>query len=94
MTVVYDTGLLESEIEKQYLKMKRDTETGFYHLDPDIEFSRNLVHGLTKNKKRYGYQSYPYRLTSGNRAEDLDIICPCDYRDQDIAQYQAWYCGL
>ena len=94
MTVPYDTGLLESEIEKQYLKMKLDAETGGYHLNPDIEFSRNLVRGLMKNKKRYGYESCPCRLASGNRAEDIDIICPCDYRDQDIAQYQACYCSL
>src|SRR5674536_71102 len=25
---------------------------------------------------------------------DRDIICPCDYRDPDVAQYAACYCRL
>ena len=25
---------------------------------------------------------------------DRDIICPCDYRDPDVAQYGACYCRL
>jgi rubrerythrin len=28
------------------------------------------------------------------RAEDLDIICPCDYRDPDLGEYGACYCAL
>jgi rubrerythrin len=26
--------------------------------------------------------------------KDLDIICPCDYRDPDLDQYGACYCAL
>ncbi len=33
------------------------------------------------------------RLASGAK-EDLDIICPCDYRDPDLDEYDACYCGL
>jgi rubrerythrin len=33
-------------------------------------------------------------LASGNKAEDLDIICPCDYRDPDLIDYDACYCAL
>ncbi|MGA2916911.1 ferredoxin-thioredoxin reductase catalytic domain-containing protein [Methanoregula sp.] len=88
------TGLLETEVEKQYLKMKQDAETGGYHLNPDIEFTKHLIRGLMKNRQRYGYESCPCRLASGNRVEDLDIICPCDYRDQDLAQCKACYCSL
>jgi rubrerythrin len=33
-------------------------------------------------------------LASGNKEEDLDIICPCDYRDPDLNEYNTCYCGL
>jgi rubrerythrin len=36
----------------------------------------------------------PCRLASGSKEEDLDIICPCDYRDPDLSEYGACYCGL
>ncbi|MDP3484817.1 MAG: ferredoxin-thioredoxin reductase catalytic domain-containing protein, partial [Methanobacteriaceae archaeon] len=31
---------------------------------------------------------------SGKNEEDLDLICPCDYRDPDLDEYVACYCGL
>ena len=30
----------------------------------------------------------------GQKEKDLDIICPCDYRDPDLADYGACYCAL
>jgi rubrerythrin len=33
-------------------------------------------------------------LASGTKEEDLDIVCPCDYRDPDLNEYGACYCGL
>jgi len=87
-------GLLETEVEKLYQTLNREAEAGGYHLNPDIEFTKNLVRGLMKNEQRYGYRSCPCRLASGKRAEDLDIICPCYYRDPDITEYGACYCSL
>ena len=46
------------------------------------------------NERRYGYWACPCRLASGVKKEDLDIICPCDYRDADLDEYGACYCGL
>ena len=46
------------------------------------------------NEERYGYQACPCRLASGNKSKDLDIICPCDYRDPDLDEYDACYCAL
>lgn len=65
-----------------------------YNLNPDREFTMELVEGLLINTRRYGYQSCPCRLAAGSREQDLDIICPCDYRDPDLAEYGACYCGL
>lgn len=79
------------EIDRIYEQFKKEAEAGGYHLNPDISFTKDLVEGLLVNEKRYGYRSCPCRLASGNRNEDLDIICPCDYRDPDLTDYDACY---
>jgi ferredoxin-thioredoxin reductase catalytic subunit len=81
-------------IEALYRKLEREAEAAGYHLNPDREFTRELVRGLLVNQARYGYPSCPCRLASGIAQEDLDIVCPCDYRDADLGEYGACYCGL
>ena len=82
------------EIEREYQRLNLEAEDGGYHLNPDTGFVKNLVRGLIVNTKRYGYPSCPCRLADGRRNEDLDIICPCDYRDPDLNDYGACYCAL
>ena len=82
------------EIEALYRRLSREAEAGGYHLNPDVEFTRDLVRGLLVNQQRYGYPSCPCRLASGVKGDDLDIICPCDYRDPDVGEHGACYCGL
>lgn len=65
-----------------------------YYLNPDAEFTTALLASLLVNEERYGYQACPCRLAAGIRAEDLDIICPCDYRDADTTDYGSCFCGL
>ena len=84
----------EDEIEKLYKKLDKDAKSSGYNLNPDEEFTKELVKGLIINKKRYGYQACPCRLAEGEKEEDLDIICPCDYRDSDLNEYDACYCAL
>ena len=88
------TQLDEAEVERLYEVLKRGAESSGYHLNPDVEFTKDIVRGLLVNQKRYGYRSCPCRLASGTRQEDLDIICPCDYRDADVNEFGACYCGL
>ncbi len=82
------------EVESLYEKLDRETESGGYHLNPDTEFTKALVESLLINEKRYGYWACPCRLASGERFDDLDMICPCDYRDPDLEQYGNCYCAL
>ncbi len=82
------------EVERLFKKLDREAESAGYHLNPDREFTLGLIEGMLVNEKRYGYWACPCRLASGVKKEDLDIICPCDYRDPDIAQYGTCYCGL
>lgn len=82
------------EIERLYRRLFDEAEAGGYHLNPDVSFTMDLVEGLLINEKRYGYPACPCRLATGVKADDLDIICPCDYRDPDLDEYDACYCAL
>ena len=84
----------DAAIDSLYEKLNAEAEEGGYHLNPDAGFVRDLLRGLLVNEARYGYQSCPCRLASGAKEEDLDIICPCDYRDPDLGDYGCCYCSL
>jgi len=87
-------ALTPEEVSQLYQKMKSEAEASGYYLNPDAEFAKSLVEGLLVNQERYGYPACPCRLASGNKEADLDIICPCDYRDADVTEYGACYCAL
>jgi len=89
-----DVGPTHNEIEQLYERLYGEAEEGGYHLNPDVEFAKDLVAGLLTNEKRYGYWACPCRLASGSNEEDLDIVCPCDYRDQDLTEHGMCYCAL
>lgn len=82
------------EIVELYYKIEREAEDGGYKLNPDRETAMMLIEGLIINIKRYGYQLCPCRLGTGDEKSDMDIICPCDYRDPDLDEHDACYCSL
>ena len=81
-------------VDAMYERLKREAEEGGYHLNPDVEFTKELLRSLIINEQRYGYWACPCRLATGVKEEDIDIICPCDYRDADINEYGSCYCAL
>jgi ferredoxin-thioredoxin reductase catalytic subunit len=62
-----------AEVDELYRKLDREAEAAGYHLNPDVEFTKDLVKGLMVNERRYGYWACPCRLASGNKQDDLDI---------------------
>jgi ferredoxin-thioredoxin reductase catalytic chain len=82
------------EIDALHERLQQEAEAAGYNLNPEREFTRGLVEGLLVNERRYGYPSCPCRLATGDRQKDLDIICPCDYRDPDLVDWGACYCAL
>ena len=84
----------EAEVNALYEKLNAEAEQAGYHLNPDVDFTRNLIRGMLINEKRFGYWACPCRLASGKKESDLDIICPCDYRDPDLTDHGACYCAL
>ena len=83
-----------SQVDEYYDQLKTEVEISGYHLNPDEDFTKELLSSILINQQRYGYGACPCRLASGKNEEDLDIICPCDYRDPDLDEYGACYCGL
>jgi len=75
-------------------RAESDAKTYGYHLNSDADFLKDLLEGLQKNEERYGYPSCPCRVASGKLELDRDIICPCDYRDPDVAEFGTCYCAL
>ena len=83
-----------SEIEKTREYVNKVANFRNRVLQPDEEILNNLITGLTENKDRYGYRSCPCRLATGEKDKDKDIICPCDYSDQDLSEYGHCFCAL
>lgn len=86
--------ITEPEIDKLLATLSKSAENAGYHLNPDPEFTRELVKSLLINEQRYGYQACPCRLASGDKNKDMDITCPCDYRDPDLNEYGCCFCAL
>ncbi len=89
-----EVAVSDEEVRERYEKLDREAEAAGYHLNPDEEMTRQLIRGILVNEKRYGYGACPCRLAADDREADLDIICPCDYRDADLNEYGNCYCGL
>jgi ferredoxin-thioredoxin reductase catalytic chain len=81
-------------IDQVRKRAEADAKTYGYFLTPQEDLRQMFFEGLKTNEERYGYPLCPCRLSSGNFEFDRDIICPCDYRDPDVAQYGACYCRL
>ncbi len=65
-----------------------------YFFNQDMEMTMALLEQLLVTKERFGYMTCPCRLACGERDKDRDIVCPCDYREADVAEYGSCYCGL
>ena len=89
-----DVVVPPEKVDALHERLGWEAEASGYHLNPDQEFTRGLVEGLLVNEQRYGYWACPCRLATGDKQKDLDIICPCDYRDADLLDWGNCYCAL
>jgi ferredoxin-thioredoxin reductase catalytic chain len=74
------------------LRPIQEAKGQYFNADPDMTLP--LLESLLVNKERYGYMACPCRLASGTFELDRDVVCPCVYRDPDVAEHGACYCGL
>jgi ferredoxin-thioredoxin reductase catalytic subunit len=82
------------EIDQLYQMLKKAQEAKGYFFNTDKERVYDLLEALLTNKARYGYMACPCRLAAGDREADRDIICPCEYRAPDVAEFGSCYCNL
>ena len=78
-----------------YALLRPVQEAKGYYFNVDLSgMTLPLLESLLVNKERYGYMACPCRLANGKRELDQDVICPCTYREPDVDEYGACYCGL
>jgi len=82
------------KVEQLYTALKKSQEAKGIYFNKDKDLVFELLEGLLLNKDRYGYMVCPCRLACGDREDDKDIICPCEYREPDLEDYGACFCGL
>jgi ferredoxin-thioredoxin reductase catalytic subunit/rubredoxin len=82
------------EVHAAWERLDREARAGGYLLNPDREFTLGIIEGLIENERVHGYPACPCRLAFGDKQKDLDVVCPCDYRDADLEEFGACYCAL
>ncbi len=81
-------------VEQLYQALKKSQEAKGIYFNRDKDLVFELLESLLLNKNRYGYMACPCRLACNDREKDKDIICPCIYREPDLKEYGACFCGL
>ena len=81
-------------VDQLYEFLQKTQEPKGYLFNKDKPRVFNLLQGLLENRSRYGYMCCPCRLASNDRDWDRDIICPCAYREHDVAEFGSCYCAL
>jgi ferredoxin-thioredoxin reductase catalytic subunit len=82
------------DAKELYGKLKSFQEKKGYFFNKDMAMVMDLLEMLLVNKERYGHMACPCRLASGDFEMDKDIVCPCVYREEDVAEYGTCFCGL
>ena len=77
-----------------YETLKPLQESKGYFFNPDVSYTMPLLESLLETKARYGYMACPCRLSLGSFEDDKDIVCPCTYREPDVAEFGACFCAL
>lgn len=78
-----------------YEALRRTQEPKGYFFNKDLDgMTMPLLENLLVNKARYGHMVCPCRLGAGSFEKDRDIVCPCAYREADVAEYGTCFCGL
>ncbi len=82
------------KVDDLYPMLKKTNEAKSIYFNKDRDLVFELLESLLLNKERYGYMACPCRLACGDKEQDKDIICPCEYRAADLEEFGACYCGL
>jgi ferredoxin-thioredoxin reductase catalytic chain len=83
--------------EKFLEAIEKFTENNEFQVNPDREKVKMLLDGVFDNEKNHGLKYCPCRLITKDFAEDLKLVCPCNFliheTYKDKADGECW-CGL
>ena len=74
---------------------ERFAENNDFKLNPDSDHVDFIIKGVLAQEKSFGLKLCPCRLRDGTREGDLKLICPCNFKSQEIwsKEGRCW-CGL
>lgn len=84
--------------ETEFLQaIERFTVGNEFRVNPDKNKVKTLLEGIFNNDKNHGLKYCPCRLITKNFEEDLNLVCPCNFRVhetyRDKEDGECW-CGL
>lgn len=82
------------DAEKLRELMKKYAESQGFKLNTDEKIVDFVIQGLLKNEAKHGYRYCPCRVITGDRAKDVNLICPCAYHKDEIREMGHCHCGL
>lgn len=88
---------VEFDKEKFLEAIEKFTENNEFQVNPDTEKVKMLLDGIFNNEQNHGLKYCPCRLITKDFAEDLKLVCPCNflihetYKDKEDGE--CW-CGL
>lgn len=83
--------------EKFLEAIEKFAEKNEFQVNPDTEKVKMLLDGMFNNEQNHGLKYCPCRLITKDFAEDLRLVCPCNflihetYKDKEDGE--CW-CGL
>jgi len=70
-------------------------ENNDFIVNPDAQLVSMVIEGLFTSEKNCGLKLCPCRVRDGSKKCDLDMICPCNFKSQDIWKKEGrCWCGL
>jgi ferredoxin-thioredoxin reductase catalytic subunit len=77
--------------------IERFTVGNEFKVNPDEKRVNTLLEGMLNNEKNHGMKYCPCRLIAKDFEQDLNLVCPCNFRIhetyQDKEDGECW-CGL
>ena len=64
------------EVQILFERLNKEAEASGYDLNPDGDFTKELLRGIVVNLKRYGYGSCPCRLSKATSGRTSTLSAP------------------
>jgi len=66
-----------------------------FMLNPDGGHVSGVADGVLNNEKTQGLKLCPCRIGDGTRERDLELLCPCNFKTQEVWSNESrCWCGL